>query len=88
MVSCLVHIFTGGPILIVLSEFLPAFVSEGEISSGKHCDGRNEEDGGSRYGIACPLRLLLGIFERVDVLGDDLHIQMVVLHLLLQRQHI
>ena len=60
----------------------------GETFSGKHCVGRNEEDDGSCDGISFPLRLLLGILESIDVLGDVLHFQMVVLHLILQQQHI
>ena len=64
------------------------FFSTGETISGQNCVGRDEEEGGIRDEIACPLGLLLGIFECVDILGDALHVQMAVLHFILQRQQI
>ena len=47
LVSCLVQIFPGGPILLVLSEALQAFVRTGEMLSRNHGVGRDEEEGGS-----------------------------------------
>ena len=47
LVSCLVQIFPGGPILIVLSEALPYFVSTGEMLSINHGVGRDQ---GSLHG--------------------------------------
>ena len=52
LVSCLVQIVPGGPILLVLSEALPYFVRTGEMLSRNNCVGRNEEEGGSSDGIA------------------------------------
>ena len=76
LASCLVDIFPGGPILLVLAEVL------------QDCFGRDEEEGGRCDGIACLLGLIMGIFERIDVLGDALYVQMVVMHFILQGQHI
>ena len=56
--------------------------------SGQHRVGRDEEEGGSRDGISCPIGLFLGILERIDIFGDALHVQMVLLHFILQHQHI
>ena len=58
---CLVHIFPGGPILLVLSEALSYFVSTGEMLSRNNGVGRDEEEGGSRDGISCPIGFILGI---------------------------
>ena len=52
LVSFLVQIFPGGPILLVLAEFLPAFVGTGETLGGQHRVGCNEEEVGSHDGIA------------------------------------
>ena len=87
LVSCLVQIFPGGPILLVLAEFLPYFFSKGVMLGGKHCIVQYEEEGGSRDGIGCPIGLLMGVFKRVGVPGDALHVQMVVLNFILQLQH-
>ena len=55
LASCLVQIFPGGPILLVLSEALPDFVNTGEMLSRNHGVGRDEEEGGSRDDISCPI---------------------------------
>ena len=88
LVSCLVQIFQGGPILLVLAEALQAFVSTGEMLIRNHGVGRNEEEGGSRDGISCPIGFILGIFKRIDLIGDIFCVQMVVLNFILQFQHI
>ena len=47
---------------------------------GVCCD---EEEGVLRDGVSRSLEAFLRIIERVDVLGDDLHVMMIVLHLIL-----
>ena len=49
---------------------------------------RTEEEGIHRYGVARSIGLFLQILERVDIIGDALHLQMIVLHFVLQCQHI
>ena len=88
LASCLVQIFPGVPILLVLDETLPDFVSTGEILSRNHGVGRDEEEGGSRDDISCPIGFILGIFKRIGVIGDVFRVQMVVLNFILQCQHI
>ena len=88
LASCLVDIFPGGPILLVLAEVLPHFFSSGEMLSQQHDVSRNEEEGVNRFRIACSLGLLLRILERVDVLRDALHVQMLVLYLVLKCKYI
>ena len=88
LASCLVQIFPGVPILLVLDETLPDFSSTGEMFSRNHGIGRDEEEGGSRDSIACPIGFILGIFKRIGVIGDVFRVQMVVLNFILQCQHI
>ena len=88
LVICLVQLLPGGPILFVLTLVLPAFVSLGETLRRYHVVSRNEEEGVRRYGVDRSFGLFLRILKRVDVLGDALHFQMVVLHFVFQCQHI
>ena len=88
LVKCLLQLLPDGPILLVLSEALSYFVSTGEMLSRNNGVGRDEEEGGSRDGISCPIGFILGIFKRIDVIGDVFCVQMVALSLILQCQHI
>ena len=88
LVKCLLQLLPDGPILLVLSEALPDFVSTGEMLSRNYSVGRDEDQGGIRDGIACPIGFILGIFKHINVIGDVFRVQIVVLHFIFQRQNI
>ena len=82
----LVQIFQAVQSLLSLLRSSQISSARGKCPSINHGVGRDEEEGGSHDEIAFPLGLLLGIFERIDVLGYAFHIHMVVLHFILQIQ--
>ena len=83
-VCCSVQIFRGRPNFFFLGKVLPYFIRSGEMLHRKHDFFRNEEKDVLRYGVSRSLRVFLCILECVGVLGDALHVLMIVLHLILQ----
>ena len=83
-VSCLVQPFIGRPILLVLGKVLSDLIRSGETLHWKHGVCCYEEEGVLRYGVARSLGAFLRILEHFDVLRYSLHIQMVVMHIVLQ----
>ena len=74
--------------LLLFSEFLKDLVGAGGMLSREHgvvCDDR---EGGICDGISYPLGLVLGILEGFDVIRVAFHVQMVLMNLILQHQHI
>ena len=83
-VCCIVHLFPDQPNFFFLGKVLPAFVRSGLTLCRNHHVYRNEEEGVLSYQVSIYLGAFLRILERVDVLMDDLHVLIIVLHLVLQ----
>ena len=84
----LVSQFPRGLRLVSLGLVFPVVICSWEALVSQHWRAGEKEEGVVRDGTDRSAGLPLGVLEHINILGDDLNLKMVALHLVVQRQEV
>ena len=76
------------PILFGLDAILPVFLRPRKYFRCEHCCRCEEKEYFVRDHATGSLRLLLGVLEHFDILGDALNFKVIALHFILKHQKV